>query len=170
MRNYFKIPMSTKWMRTKKKIEVASNHGDPKSSQHQKLRLEERYTKTRTWSREEKRSGIRAYFFLAALVLSESEIAAESDGDGSLDLDDVVLSLKLRLFLLLLFPNFRKKFPIPVDISLVLCLLLLLQIIIRKSFSLFLNPLTKKKVFLFFFFFGGCWNIKRRLLFKLRHQ
>ena len=60
---------------------------------------------------------MRAYFFLAALILSETETEA-SDGDGSSNdtEDDVVLCpLKLLLLLLLPLPNFRKKFPIPVD-------------------------------------------------------
>lgn len=74
------------------------SHVGQKSSQRQNLSYK---GKKETWSREEKRSGMRAYFSLVAFILSETEIEG-SVGDGRL----------------LPFP-----LPIPVDISLVLLLL-----------------------------------------------
>jgi hypothetical protein len=66
-------------LKNSKNMEVAEDMVNQKSSQHKKLRDTK---KKRTWSREEKRSGMRAYFFLVALVLSARE-SEGSDGDGS---------------------------------------------------------------------------------------
>lgn len=90
------------------------SHVGQKSSQRQNLSYK---GKKETWSREEKRSGMRAYFSLVAFILSETEIEG-SDGDGRL----------------LPFP-----LPIPVDISLVLLLLLLYGYSERHPTTIFIN-------------------------------